>query len=87
MPTDGNGGNLLTLIGMGSAWVIAAVTSHATLRGKVKAVDERETERHDNTQKQIDAMDKRHTEAMNKVNDNFIYIRDRIDTIIDGKKD
>lgn len=87
MPTEGNGGNLLTLIAMGSAWLVAAVTSHTMLRGKVKAVDERETERHDNTQKQIDAMDARHSEAMKQMNDNFTYIRDRIDTVIDSKKD
>lgn len=87
MSTEGNDGTLLTFIGMASVWVVAAVTSHTTLRGKVKAVDERENERHENTQKQIDAMDVRHTGAMKEMNENFKYIRDRIDTVIDSKKD
>ncbi len=86
MSVEDNSGTWLALMGMGVTWIIGAVTSHVSLRSKVQAVDERETERHDETRKLIDAMDERHSSAMGQMNDNFTYIRDRIDKVIDSRE-
>lgn len=85
MSVEDSGGSWVAMLGMGGTWLIAAVTSHVSLRAKVQSVDARETERHDETRKMIDAADQRHTDAMAQMNANFTYIRDRIDKVIDDR--
>ncbi len=86
MPVEHGNGSLIAFVTMGATWIVAAVGSHASLRQKVKSANERETERHEETRKLIDAQNQRHIEAMGLVKDDINYIRRRIDTVIDNRE-
>lgn len=87
MPAEHSNGTFLALFGMGVTWLVGAVGSHVWQGAKISEVDKREQSNHDATQKTIDAMEDRHTKSMDQMNENFSYIRDRIDKVIDKKGD
>ena len=96
MSVEGDHNTWLGMIAMGATWVVGAVASHVSIREKVKNVDKREIEHHDDAKEIIAAMDRRHTDAMEAMdrrhtdamatfNGHINYIRKRIDKAIGGE--